>query len=437
MKKCSLYFLFFFISYNSISQELLNGKFEFFNTDCFIGNKNPFIEDRCNLSPWKVSHGTPQMSNVMNTRLMATMNSAATYGLGTSNSGEGIFYPFQFKKGNLYQLKLNIRAFSNFEDRKVENIYVQLTNGIVPRYSNADGTNYNMPSPINSQILVHERDFRLIDKEINIIFWADRDYEQIWFTLVDTRQDNFTSYSTLQIGQVEINCIGLKFNLATGFEIYLAPCSQLVQDICQVMPGNIRYIESLQNSPGVYVPNVVNKGTLWEPQSIGYNRIYNAYKYKYIISNRWGATLAQGEYESGIWGLPRITWNTDNVSEGLYYVSIELTNCSGTYTYKGTILVLSSLYRNGGNMESETLKIYPNPAQNILNIELGQTWQHIEEIKIMDMYGVERFSLKQNALVPKLQNNILSVDVAEYPRGRYIVNIITKDNLIQRHLMLN
>lgn len=427
------------------AQELVNGKFENVSELCITsGQADPWVECGQETSPWKVSHGTPQAQSFIHEGVsykMAYANAAQNYAGGTNNPSEGMFYPFLFKKGNAYIVKFLMNAKSSFRgtSSKVERIRVGLSNQLIARNNNFN-VNYSSPNISDFQEIYTEQNASGT-KWVTMFFAPNKDYSQLWFTLNDSRGQVFSNeFASFMFGQVEITCNEVKYTGKGGLfgiEVLSGVCSQVIQDICQVMPGNIRYVENLQNPPGVYVPNVIEEGGIWSFKSVGYNKRYNAYKYKFTIVNRNGSVIKEEEAETGVWGFwGDIYWQA-NVLSGVYYVSLELTNCSGTYTYKGTILVLGSLYRTEGNLSSDAFKIYPNPAQGMLNIELGEEWQNVEEIKIMDMYGAERFSLKQTARLSKSPNKIVSVDVAEYPRGRYIINIITKENLIQRHILLD
>lgn len=64
------------------------------------------------------------------------------------------------------------------------------------------------------------------------------------------------------------------------------------------------------------------------------------------------------------------------------------------------------------------IKVYPNPAQNILTVELGQSVSSVESIVYLyDLQGRVINSQKTNL-------NILQIDVSELNSGTYYLNVI-------------
>jgi hypothetical protein len=168
-----------------------------------------------------------------------------------------------------------------------------------------------------------------------------------------------------------------------------------VEDICNVFPGNVTYIPNA-NGPGVYVPNYFNRdvSTNWYPSSFGYAKPYNAFFWRLTIVNRWGAEVYRAENTAGVDGFvdKSITWNGGSVSTGVYFVKLDLTNCTGTFTYNGSLTVDGSPRPSALNTNSKTtpfdfarvetsfevekipekttlVSIYPNPASELVTLK--------------------------------------------------------------------
>src|SRR5690554_7994464 len=88
------------------------------------------------------------------------------------------------------------------------------------------------------------------------------------------------------------------------------------------------------------------------------------------------------------------------VLDELYYFTIRSQNAAGLWSEESSngFRFLSSVGLNEGTIEMP--KIYPNPATNILNVELNQT---IEEVSLYDMNGKLIRTIEVNAKsIPKI-----------------------------------
>lgn len=83
----------------------------------------------------------------------------------------------------------------------------------------------------------------------------------------------------------------------------------------------------------------------------------------------------------------------------------------------------------GVNDESnaENVKVYPNPSSDMVFVDLRNVKQHVNAVKIYDVEGkLWKELTAQNAI-----SGILSINVSEWPKGLYSVQIISEDS---RHL---
>ena len=104
-----------------------------------------------------------------------------------------------------------------------------------------------------------------------------------------------------------------------------------------------------------------------------------------------------------------------NLLEGEYYFELLVTDNLGATsrdTVKVTVLP---------ELQTSRLSIYPNPAVNEIIIELdAATSQNKTPIRIYDMSGMVVY---QNEVMRNLPYMLLRVDVSQFARGTYIVQV--------------
>ena len=77
---------------------------------------------------------------------------------------------------------------------------------------------------------------------------------------------------------------------------------------------------------------------------------------------------------------------------------------------------------NQSPISDNTLKIYPNPARETVNLLFNRTVNDLVDIRIQNTNGIVVNSL---SLLPS--GRIVSIDVKGLPAGMYIINVITKE----------
>ncbi|MBX3165749.1 MAG: T9SS type A sorting domain-containing protein, partial [Bacteroidetes bacterium] len=80
--------------------------------------------------------------------------------------------------------------------------------------------------------------------------------------------------------------------------------------------------------------------------------------------------------------------------------------------------------------ENFEVKIYPNPTNEIINVELGMINEETE-IKIIDVLGKEMMNEKL-----KIENAIIQINVSELPNGIYFVQIKTDKGIGARKIVV-
>lgn len=73
----------------------------------------------------------------------------------------------------------------------------------------------------------------------------------------------------------------------------------------------------------------------------------------------------------------------------------------------------------GDNVKVEEFKLFPNPVNDILNI---QSDTEVQSIEIYNTLGQEMFSIN-------IKQNNYSIDMSNFSEGTYIVNLVTDNNL--------
>lgn len=133
-------------------------------------------------------------------------------------------------------------------------------------------------------------------------------------------------------------------------------------------------------------------------------------------------------------GFSNYLWNNGSTSQsittdtnGIYCVTVtDLNNCSDTDCVNVT---LDAAGIENNDRESHFI-IYPNPAQNAFTIFISKADARTTcELKIYDAVGRVTFS-------SRLNNEMVKVTIANWPRGIYSVEINSEKNVLRKKLIL-
>jgi|GEM_PF-6692003 len=80
------------------------------------------------------------------------------------------------------------------------------------------------------------------------------------------------------------------------------------------------------------------------------------------------------------------------------------------------------------------VNIYPNPAHYQLNIELNQKHPALVEIVICDLLGDIVKNVTSN--VSDVNKNLITIDISNFPKGMYIVKIITAQEVLAKSVLI-
>lgn len=112
----------------------------------------------------------------------------------------------------------------------------------------------------------------------------------------------------------------------------------------------------------------------------------------------------------------------DNTATGNYnYYRLKQTDYNGAFSLSSIILLRSQ--------ESQNLKLFPNPAQNELSIDLSS----IEGNALIKICNMES---KSFYAAPAIANQMNTISLAEFPNGVYVVQVKTDTKLISQKLII-
>ena len=104
------------------------------------------------------------------------------------------------------------------------------------------------------------------------------------------------------------------------------------------------------------------------------------------------------------------------------------------YTAWRFFSTLSSIRMTGGDaVLGANLNIFPNPTRGLFNISFVSEEIDNFEMTIVDAYGKVINQEYQQDFVGEYTQHL---DLSEYPRGIYMVQIITKDSFVSKRVAL-
>jgi hypothetical protein len=110
------------------------------------------------------------------------------------------------------------------------------------------------------------------------------------------------------------------------------------------------------------------------------------------------------------------SWLDVNPFTGVNYYRLKITSKDGTIRYSGVQIISFS--------KNIPVTVYPNPANNLLNILMGSFFTRQGTISFLSMDG--------KLLTQKKINNftrVENIDVSHYPPGQYLLRIICGDTV--------
>jgi len=110
---------------------------------------------------------------------------------------------------------------------------------------------------------------------------------------------------------------------------------------------------------------------------------------------------------------------------GTYNVTLSSFNECGVSTFSQSITITSTVGIE--DLNSDELNIYPNPANDIINISLSNNQEKIQKIQISNVLGQVVF----NSI-----DNEKSINVSNFNKGLYYVTVTTSDKVISKKITI-
>ncbi len=138
-------------------------------------------------------------------------------------------------------------------------------------------------------------------------------------------------------------------------------------------------------------------------------------------------TNTSANADSYVWNLGDGTSATTNdvehtyTANGTYTIGLEATNDCGTSSHEETLTIT-----NVGmvSLDKEKAKLYPNPANDYIKIDLGNKFNKVKTVSIINDLG------KKLVVIDKIERQVITLSTKNLVSGIYFVNILTNDSNI-------
>lgn len=207
-----------------------------------------------------------------------------------------------------------------------------------------------------------------------------------------------------------------------------------------INPDSIVYIgqSSYGSFPFYFGPKLPEPGTTFEVDAVVFCDTF-AIDFDTTITERTVDFTAQTS-ATGNGGSGTVSWdfgdgNTSNdmnpsheyTTNGNYTVSLTvMDSCGNDSTITKDVMIDSEL-SIGEHSNPANLKVYPNPADNIVNIEFHVKQQKMVSISILDITGRKVMDVYNN----NSSSDQISVETKDLESGNYLIMISTQDGFKQ------
>ncbi|MEI6576417.1 MAG: Ig-like domain-containing protein [Bacteroidota bacterium] len=126
-------------------------------------------------------------------------------------------------------------------------------------------------------------------------------------------------------------------------------------------------------------------------------------------------------------------WTCISGSDTLYAIATD--NYGGQTTSDKVIITVGTVFVNNFNSLSQTIKLYPNPANDQLSLEMAFTGQ--SKVNNYTVYSISGARLLHKEL-GLIQNSIFEIiDISVIAKGTYILEIVTDNNVTSKRFTKN
>lgn len=191
---------------------------------------------------------------------------------------------------------------------------------------------------------------------------------------------------------------------------------------------------------GSFSNNAVNLALLPTSESQNFdvtiNNVNQQTNENYYVSNGNGTTPLVNTYSQYDGFTKLLTAQYENLETGeTYHLKIAIGNV-GDNTYDSGVFLKSPIANFNKVLSKKSfldknIQLYPNPANNKIQIDLNNAGENLESIVFYDLIGKRVMSLSN------LKSNQSNIDVSALAKGMYLVEITTLSNLkITKKLMI-
>ncbi|MEZ5017963.1 MAG: T9SS type A sorting domain-containing protein [Flavipsychrobacter sp.] len=134
-----------------------------------------------------------------------------------------------------------------------------------------------------------------------------------------------------------------------------------------------------------------------------------------------GSTFTSNDYAPNVKGdfhVQLADYDASTIIPGTYYITVNMKEKGGTYN-KNVTFIFSKWTTSVGNINqaSDRVNIYPNPANNVINVQFGK-YKNIENVSIYNLVGrkMASYNVSSNSSEAKL-------NIEKIPTGVYFIRL--------------
>jgi len=144
-----------------------------------------------------------------------------------------------------------------------------------------------------------------------------------------------------------------------------------------------------------------------------------------IICDNFYITLYAGTgYDSYLWSdnsnADTLIVDSTGIGIGSEITWVEITDSNGCTARDSITITINLCTGINENNTDVNIKIFPNPGNNFINVELKNISNEILNLEIIDINGQVLFN-------KKLDNNFKQIDISSYSKGIYFVKLKGQD----------
>ncbi|MFK7948558.1 MAG: choice-of-anchor L domain-containing protein [Saprospiraceae bacterium] len=118
-----------------------------------------------------------------------------------------------------------------------------------------------------------------------------------------------------------------------------------------------------------------------------------------------------------------------NLTQGNYSLTVtDANNCTGTYGF-----YIDNTVSTNDLINENEINVFPNPANNFINIRLNFDKNYAVQLKIISTDG----RLVQNIQTETSQMNNLKISVSDLPKGMYIMQFVFENQIVTKRVLVH